>query len=238
DKPAVFSSSDEWNRQDPDLNKELAQKTFTSAAWGEGWIPQYCYSEANTYGLNPADFEVRNVKFSDCSGSWAVCRHKNSPETWTTIQTQLGKLPVGGRQYIRNIVVMPNGVQTGVCGWVIAWSQCITFNPGCLTPGVMFHELNHILDAAALPDVTPSGMFYSDTSHWQGAYAKDPSIPTDYARNSWHENFAEAARWTLSNIIHPGGLAAYNSEWSKIANVVGNYASRMEDILFPASGKC
>lgn len=84
-RPFVFSG-DQLSALGNDLYNRSPSHKATSKAWDAGWIPQYCYSEAVTFGFNPADFEVRNVKFDDCSASWALCRHKNAAKSWATIE--------------------------------------------------------------------------------------------------------------------------------------------------------
>jgi hypothetical protein len=70
---------------DIDLTRELPSHNDRSVAWGAGWIPKYCYNEAKTYNLNPADFEIRNVYYKDCAAAWAICRYKGASRSWDTV---------------------------------------------------------------------------------------------------------------------------------------------------------
>lgn len=70
---------------DIDMTHQLPSHNNLSAAWAPGSIPKYCYNEAKTYKLNPADFEVRNVLYTDCSASWAICRYKGASKDWNTV---------------------------------------------------------------------------------------------------------------------------------------------------------
>ena len=70
---------------DIDVTRELPSHNNRSVAWAAGWIPKYCYNEARTYNLSPADFEVRNVYYTDCSASWAICRYKGASKSWDTV---------------------------------------------------------------------------------------------------------------------------------------------------------
>jgi hypothetical protein len=49
--------------------------------WGEGWIPKVCKDFAVKKGLNPWDYEIFNVFYTDCSEPWIMCRHKQAPSS-------------------------------------------------------------------------------------------------------------------------------------------------------------
>lgn len=154
---------------------------------------------------------------------------------------RIGRIPVGQRQFISNLLIFPASVDTSAYtygNWLAS-----SYNPGYLTIGVMAHENTHILDVAALKDLIASdglaaGTPYSNTSHWWGAYNKDPSVPTPYSNSNWAEDFADTGRWWLSDHVHSGGLAAYSSRSTEIANQLGNYRARLESIIFPSNGRC
>lgn len=236
-KPFIWSNV-QADFFESDLKNELAAHTQSSTAWAAGWIPQYCYNEAKTFGLNPSDFEVRNVFYTDCDASWAVCRHKSAGSTsWDTIIDKLGRIPVGARQFISNVAVLPSSVpnlcaRTFYSPWLAS-----TYSEGCYHLGVIAHETTHILDDAALTSVDEGGL-YSQTTHWSGALNKDSYVPTDYARTNTAEAFAEAGRFGLSDLVHPEGLAAYTSLRGNIANQLGNYEGRLTDVIFPSGGRC
>jgi len=170
------------------------------------------------------------------------CRTIRPSLTLTTCQL-VGRVPVGARQYISNLLILPNSV-TNKCAYT--WGgefQSSSYVPGCFTLGVVAHETSHILDGAALADVIaadglPAGTAYSSTNHWSGAYNKDTAVITAYARSSWSESFADTGRFAWSHMVHPGGLGAYNSQWTKVSNQVGNYVGRLRPIIFPSSGTC
>lgn len=140
------------------------------------------------------------------------------------------------RQYIANLLILPDNINTCAYTWGGEF-QSSSYNPGCFTVGVVAHESSHLLDQSALKSVAGSGA-YSSTTHWSGAYDKDTAVPTAYADTDWAEDFAETGRAALSNVVHPGGLAAYSSQVSKIANQLGNYQGRLQGIIFPTGGRC
>lgn len=83
DRPIVFGNT-ELSRQRADLLRELPARESSTSNWKAGWIPEYCYNESLTYGLEPSDFEAKNVFYDDCPDPWAICRHKSArqEESW------------------------------------------------------------------------------------------------------------------------------------------------------------
>ena len=59
------------NDMDTDLQKTLNAPASHFTAWAAGFIPQYCYNEAVSFGLRPTDVEIRNVFYADCGAPWA-----------------------------------------------------------------------------------------------------------------------------------------------------------------------
>lgn len=141
------------------------------------------------------------------------------------------------RQYLANLVIVP-GSKTAYTRGTVS-----TFFPQYFDLGVACHEFSHILDSVALKDAVvdagyPAGSPFSETAMWQGAYEKDSAVPTEYARTNWVEDFADSGRYAISDITHPGGLAARNPSWTTIRNQIGAYRGRLEKVIFPSGGKC
>jgi hypothetical protein len=146
------------------------------------------------------------------------------------------------RQYIANIMILPDNINECAYTHTGEWMSS-SYTSGCFTVGVLAHETNHILDKAALTEVIdadglPAGTSYSSTGHWQGAYDKDTAVVTSYANKNWGENFADTGRMSLSDWVHPGGLAAYGVQTSKVANQLGNYRARLQRKIFPSGERC
>jgi len=89
DKPALPAGA--WNVDliNADTFKQLpAHRVTNNTKWEPGVLPQACWNDPIFYEprLHWADFEVRNIRFSDCDkGSWAICRHKDAKESWNEI---------------------------------------------------------------------------------------------------------------------------------------------------------
>jgi hypothetical protein len=84
-QPPISPAYDIDGVLETDLETDLPQHSSTRTAWTAGWIPSGCYNEAVNHNLSPSDFEVYDVKYTDCSAPWTICRHKNAPYSWDTI---------------------------------------------------------------------------------------------------------------------------------------------------------
>lgn len=71
--------------------------------WGRGWIPKACRDIATSHSLNPADFTVFNVHYSDCNMAWVFCRHKNSGASELDMIDMFGRAPVRMRSFVRYV---------------------------------------------------------------------------------------------------------------------------------------
>lgn len=89
------------DRMETDLRNNLHPTQSTWDYWGSGWIPQGCRDIANKYNLNPRDFTIFNVHYTDCSEPWIMCRHRNAGASEIDMIDIFGRLPVRMRSYIR-----------------------------------------------------------------------------------------------------------------------------------------
>ena len=96
DKPALPAGA--WNTDliNADTLAQLPlHSVTTNTKWEAGVLPKACWNDPYFYEprLLWDDFEVRNIRFSDCDkGSWAICRHKNAGQSWSEI-TQVSLAP-------------------------------------------------------------------------------------------------------------------------------------------------
>lgn len=79
DKPAIQPAFDLDGSMETQLRQYLPQKAFGYTQWAAGWVPQDCYDAATDNGFSPADYAVYDVTYTDCSESWVICRHTDSP---------------------------------------------------------------------------------------------------------------------------------------------------------------
>ena len=139
------------------------------------------------------------------------------------------------RQWVQHLITFPPtpdiaysvGAYTVICG---DWANV----------GTMAHEFVHVMDYVALTDFVPTPYvdYFSGQPAWQNPEMKDRAIPTEYAGHTWAENFAEAGRVSLSDMVVPGGLRSINANASQVANQVSNFEKYAKGIMFPAGGVC
>jgi len=139
------------------------------------------------------------------------------------------------RQWVQNLITLPEtpdiaysvGAYTVICG---NWANV----------GTLAHEFAHVMDLVALVDYVPRPYLdiFSGQDAWRTPQTRDRAIPTWYAGTAWVENFAEAGRVALSDMVVPGGLASINPNASQIANQISNFEKYNKGIIFPPGKTC
>ncbi|KAK4160696.1 hypothetical protein QBC43DRAFT_292709 [Cladorrhinum sp. PSN259] len=252
DKPAIHPPFSE-EIQDRHLRQDFPSKPWRHERWPKGWLPKSCIDEAEYNRFDPLDFDAVDVKFVDCPLAWTVCRHKDSDEPWISVLDTLSAVPVGMRQYISNLVLLPGNAAPVPAGSgettenliAAAYTRgaVLVFTPSYFKLGVLFHEITHILDSATLrpfllahayPPATP----FSHTKFWKQAYGNDSAVPTPYSKASWQEDFADAGRWAMSHYSRKRGLAEYSRGWRGCRTQIAAFQAWMGDIIFTRDGKC
>ncbi|KAK4196034.1 hypothetical protein QBC40DRAFT_300640 [Triangularia verruculosa] len=246
DKPPIQPAFSE-DTQDKHLRFDYPRRSWTSSRWPERHLPEHCITEAQFNGLYPLDFEVRDVWFSDCGVPWAVCRHKDAKEKWRDILNTFSAVPVGMRQYVANLVILPGAIDTGENATIqaVAYTRgsVLVFSPSYFKLGVLFHEIAHIMDMVALAPFLerqgyPEGTPFSKTKYWKYAYGNDSAVPTPYARASWQEDFADSGRWAMSHVSRYRGLVEYSKGWVGCRTQIEAFMYWMKKSIFPSKGIC
>jgi hypothetical protein len=102
-KPVLFKDG-----LGPHVNdKMMANMPSTKSTykqWAAGTIPETCANEGKNANpsLNPADFQIFDVTYTDCSEAWIMCRHKSAQLTlvyllcWSIIHRQRSEANFSG----------------------------------------------------------------------------------------------------------------------------------------------
>ncbi|KAK4098991.1 hypothetical protein N658DRAFT_403166, partial [Parathielavia hyrcaniae] len=241
DKPAVKPPFSEA-AQNRDLDKDLPPVPWIHEAWDPDWLPQACVIEANYTGFDPSDFQAIDVTYKDCAASWTVCRHREADESWFYILETISKVPVGLRQYISTVVVVPEPEHSEFHSQAMLPSAyarpeigVLTFMPSYFKLGIIFHEAaRKSISFSCFPTV-PSNLCPS----YRGSVSSDRSVTTAYARTSWEEGFADAVRWAMSHMTHrPGGLASYSRGWGGCRGQIEVVEELLRGVIWPVGGRC
>ncbi|KAK0639864.1 hypothetical protein B0T16DRAFT_361514, partial [Cercophora newfieldiana] len=229
--------------QDKHFRSILPQQRWRTHDWSPAWMPKHCFEEAQNNNFNPADFVVKDVWFEDCSVPWAVCRHKDAKESWENIINTLSQVPVGMRSYVSNLLILPSPAPGVSHAAAYTRGSVLVFTPTYFRLGVLFHEFAHILDMSALrPTLAAHGYAsdkpFSNTALWTKALANDSALPTPYARSTLAEDFADAGRWAMSDMLSGGGLAEFSAGWEACGHQIRTFEMWMGDAIFPKGGRC
>ncbi|KAK4184754.1 hypothetical protein QBC35DRAFT_40221 [Podospora australis] len=247
EKPPVKPAFSE-DLQDRHLKQDFKPQYWRDTEpWSPGWLPEACYMEARYNELDPLEFQVVDVWYKDCAAPWTICRHSRAKENWGTILDTLSSVPVGMRQYISNLVILPGasnkGGSPGMQAAAYTRGSVLTFAPTFFKLGVLFHEITHIMDLVALEPFLrnqgyPEGTPFSHTKYWKYIYANDTSVPTPYSRASWQENFADAGRWAMTHFSRRRGLSEYSKGWRGCQAQIYGWEQWMGGKVFPRGGRC
>ncbi|KAI6378500.1 hypothetical protein MCOR25_002203 [Pyricularia grisea] len=174
----------EGTRQKPNIT-EWENK----AVWPDG-----CRLEAEEANLDAADFKVYEVRYGDCDEPWHMCVHDEAGSSKEHLAEQFGRIPIGMRSYVRNLVAQPQHFEKKtVTAHFRSTGDMTTFVKVELA--TLVHEIGHALDFLALKNKTTQDgkkvSSFSMTKAWQDSVALDSNVPTEYSRKSWVENFAE-----------------------------------------------
>ncbi|KAH7017978.1 uncharacterized protein B0I36DRAFT_394517 [Microdochium trichocladiopsis] len=192
--------------------------------WGAGWTLEDCYNFARERGQNPADYEVFNVHYTDCSEPWIMCRHRSAKVDQIRMIDMIGRLPVRVRQHIKHFIVSYDiGPYAG-----LYWGGNIAIDDESLDMYVLMHEASHALDFSALRQY---GSPFSETAIWKDNWAQDSRIPTGYAAGNWVENFAESGPIGLYDRYVPGGIGNIQPNWSQIFHQYATYQGYLGDTI-------
>ncbi|KAJ6788841.1 hypothetical protein PWT90_10527 [Aphanocladium album] len=172
---------------------------------------------ANEFGLNPNDFSVFNVDYADCETAWVFCKHKDSAADENNMLEMFGRAPVGMRQFVRHLVGLPS--------YVSQWSAQTTPDGDIrflthIDMPILLHEMSHSMDWHALSGY---GDTFSSSGIWSNTYYRDSYTPSEYGRNNWMEDFAEAGKCGVADANLYGGFGSVTSWWTTIQNQYKTY---------------
>ena len=79
---------------------------------------------------------------------------------------------------------------------------------------------------------------FSHSTLWEYTLALDKALPAPYARTDHFESFADALRWAVSHMTHPGGLGAYSRGWKGCQGQVELVKVLLEGVIWPPGRRC
>ncbi|KAJ0413155.1 hypothetical protein BJY00DRAFT_306519 [Aspergillus carlsbadensis] len=177
--------------------------------WQAGLMPADCKSIAESRGLNPTDFEVWDLFYSDCQDPWSVCRHRNSTNSLETLIDTFSRVPVGMCSWVRHILTTPGD------GAAYNYNGNVVFTGGSTRSlAVALHEAAHSLD---LLGAYVDGAL-SSSQEWVSAYNADTHVADEYSRTNHIENIAQTTLVAIYDRVVPGGFSGVQPYYNNIQN--------------------
>ncbi|KAL8828956.1 MAG: hypothetical protein Q9170_006376 [Blastenia crenularia] len=211
DKPPLVGNLDYLQ---PGLLANFPSTSNNYDPWGPGWIPKDCKDITTGAGFSPADITTYNIHYDDCNTAWVVCFHKDSPTGLDAMIDLLGRVPVGARQFIRHVVVLPD---TSGHAFNSAGNLAM-FDISAGTLSVYLHETGHSLDFQGAYN---DGQL-SNSQNWIDNYNQDPNVPDPYSQSNMVEDVAQNTVVAAYNVQVPGG---YGSIEPNANNIFHQYAT-------------
>ncbi|CAG9982261.1 unnamed protein product [Clonostachys byssicola] len=210
--PQFNSPSTVWN----DLSDALPVVPSTIEPFESGYSFASC--GAGT-GDGVEEYDAYNIFYDDCPEPWQVCLHKDNGISLDSVAEMFGKVPVGFRQYVRDLTVGNNSVAF--------WKNTsLVMSPNFWRIYVMIHESTHAVDLLSTADlIALDAGTYSDSQEWRDAYYSDKSVPTTGSNYLWEESFAEMGPRAFYDWYVEGGLANFQPNWSEFENQLSTFKS-------------
>ncbi|KAH8901448.1 hypothetical protein GQ53DRAFT_775997 [Thozetella sp. PMI_491] len=232
-KPSIQPAFNE-SIMEPIMRQNMYPTQSRWEFWGEGWIPKTCKDFALQNGLNPWDYEIFNVFYTDCSEPWIMCRHKGAPASVIDMIDIFGRMPVHMRQYVAHLTAVP---------WLNDGTIAATDSANIVVRGfnvnitVLSHEISHNLDKRALNQFLEGHSRFSETGIWRDNINADAVVVTPYAATSWIENYAATGVIGVYDKLVPGGIGPIQPNWSQIFHGYATYQAFLGDTIIPG-GTC
>ncbi|KAK8086523.1 conidiation-specific protein (con-13) protein [Apiospora phragmitis] len=178
----------------------------------------------------------------------------------------LGRIPVGMRQHVAQVILAPESYYKIRPGIAAETRGTTTVFLSAMSLGIAVHEFSHILDAVIGSQQHLYQLYkLSSLPEWKEFYDSDTKVPTVYAASSLVEDFADAGRWAMSNMARSrthqdqtasrdgsgrlsvqdsrttasmDQLAVYSADWKSCRNQIAGYRALLEDVIFPPGGRC
>ncbi|KAI1092972.1 hypothetical protein F5B19DRAFT_180271 [Rostrohypoxylon terebratum] len=204
----------------------------------DGKFPTDCMSHAKEKNHGPDEFEVFEVYYEDCHIPWVMCRLKDTKINATTAADMFGRMPLGMREFIKNVIIFKPEDLPGAAAWDAA--DVIAISDESFKLYILAHEMSHSIDAhVEITGVTPPGQGgLSQSQRWADQYALDNATVSGYARTLWAENLAETGIIALYNNVVPNGVGTFHQNHPfEVFHQWATYTTYYRDIITPSRNK-
>ncbi|KAJ6468663.1 hypothetical protein C8R47DRAFT_989909 [Mycena vitilis] len=157
-------------------------------------LPDACSQYVGLGNECTTNMTATNIQFEDCGNGFTVCRCDDATMSMDTVRDRFGRVPVGLRRYVGNVLVLndtePHAV-TLVTGDIHFFGDCAM--------DTWIHESTHSFDFA---NDTPR----SSDPAWAQAIADDSCVPDNYSLTNHIEDFAQMSVIKTFMLLYDGHL--------------------------------
>ncbi|KAF2124155.1 hypothetical protein P153DRAFT_390702 [Dothidotthia symphoricarpi CBS 119687] len=210
DKPTV---------QPPAVNLDeylqLPSFPYEVTPWDNGKINYACKKIFTTEDYKLEDIEMFHVTYDDCYMPWVMCRHKDAQHTMNSTAHAIASIPVGMRQYLRHVVVLPKDDPE------LGPDFYNDFDSIILKGNTSLHNIIAAIAKSLGTYGAQQGNGYWNTQSWLDAYHKDTAVLNPTCQINEEENFAQMTVVAIADYQRPGTWEPYRiPEFHKIRNQV------------------
>ncbi|KAJ7641933.1 hypothetical protein FB45DRAFT_738910 [Roridomyces roridus] len=155
-------------------------------------LPPACSDSVGPTNECTATMSATAITYEDCGDPFVVCRCADANMTMDTIVDRLGRVPVGLRRFVANVVVSSAPLSGSHAYTNLTTGDIHMF--GDTTMDVWIHEVPPF-------DTTPSA-----SQGWAEALQQDTCVPDNYSQTNRVEDFAQLSVIKIYALLHSGNL--------------------------------
>ncbi|KAJ7642211.1 hypothetical protein FB45DRAFT_738734 [Roridomyces roridus] len=162
-------------------------------------LPPACSDSVGPNNECTSTMSATAITYEDCGDPFVVCRCADANMTMDTIVDRLGRVPVGLRRFVANVVVSSAPLSGSHAYTNLTTGDIHMF--GDTTMDVWIHEATHTFDFSPPFDTTPSA-----SQGWADALQQDTCVPDNYSQTNRVEDFAQLSVIKIYALLHSGNL--------------------------------
>ncbi|KAF2640159.1 hypothetical protein P280DRAFT_28484 [Massarina eburnea CBS 473.64] len=182
-----------------------------------------CKTKFEQMGFPIENIEMFNVTYEDCDEPWVMCRHKDIKVQQNDIALRFAFIPVGMRQYIRHIIIVPTSPtsDSDAAYWandqlIIVGIPSFTSAVGAVARGLAIHGFRNPDSEKPASMLTP----YYETPAWTRAVQVDKTVLNTKGLSSQEENFKSMVVLAMYDAQKPGSGEAIVPEFAKVRDQI------------------
>ncbi|KAI0112351.1 hypothetical protein F4776DRAFT_656962 [Hypoxylon sp. NC0597] len=233
-RPAIIPPFDLQGTIEKGLQEHLTSSKWSISYWNKSMLPLGCNQIADQYLTNIANLEVFQVQYDDCSQPWVMCRHKDAKTDANTMAETFGKIPLGMREYVKNIAVLkPYKLMNS---YAVSYNDTIAVADDSFFLYAIAQEMMHSIDSHfSVTNITADNGTTSESDIWKAYHDKSDAVVSNLSAFTWQDNLAETGVISLYDIVVPGSLQAIQPNWTQVFPQYALLQTLYRNILSPGT---